>query len=489
MEFFEVLGITNASNVAYLSTLWRILYEAAIKLDAHLAPHAASLHSAVSRNYSSGSPNEPPRYRWIRVVDGLGFFSDKDNNAERIFNIGLSFPYRHLGLIAIGEDNAVLLRHRPSAAPALAEVGGPASVNRSAGTPVPDGAAEDEVPAGGAGTTVPVGGVVVRERPSASEREGSEERALPATPVPETEKTPSSVAMKSHVQEPQASSGGRLVAETSDSRPPARGNAELKDGRTRPRPRDLPPGASQRRAGGVDPSAHRATTGGVPIEAGGLVVIDRSQPAVARDPVSGGEGDAFPSETDPSGSQPKEYFEKQPVIMPPSLAVDTVTAALEPLIEMEDATSVLRSFLNDSLLCTARMRRTRAQEDASSHEEVVWSHMVDMLASLWPMWSAPARMVAGPPPPGTVNFIANPRRPWRSSRWMVKVTMAGINATLDKFAAKRYRYLPKHALADYEEVGPYSASFKLRLPAVAAMTMLVCTKDEQFGSVMARIVE
>lgn len=65
--------------------------------------------------------------------------------------------------------------------------------------------------------------------------------------------------------------------------------------------------------------------------------------------------------------------------------------------------------------------------------------------------------------------------------------MADINPTLDKFAAKRYRYFPKHALADYEEVGPYSASVKLRLPAEAAMMMLVCTKDEQFGSVVARL--
>eukprot|EP00168_Porphyra_purpurea_P017449 TRINITY_DN6049_c0_g1_i2.p2 TRINITY_DN6049_c0_g1~~TRINITY_DN6049_c0_g1_i2.p2 ORF type:complete len:169 (+),score=17.36 TRINITY_DN6049_c0_g1_i2:245-751(+) len=109
LEFFDIMGITDATKVPFLSSLLRQFHEAATRLDAHLAPHGACLHSAVSRMYSSGRAHDPSRHRWIRVVDRLGFFTDKDVHAQIIVNVGLSFAYRRLEVNRLTEDNAVLL--------------------------------------------------------------------------------------------------------------------------------------------------------------------------------------------------------------------------------------------------------------------------------------------------------------------------------------------------------------------------------------------
>jgi len=95
--------------MTFLFLFLRNLYDAASKLDLHLAPYGTALHCAVSRMVVSTNPQEAPTHRWIRVVDRLGFFTDA-RSPERICNLSLAFAYRHLEADALAEANALLLR-------------------------------------------------------------------------------------------------------------------------------------------------------------------------------------------------------------------------------------------------------------------------------------------------------------------------------------------------------------------------------------------
>jgi len=109
VSFFDDLGISDEKQIAFLAMLLRNVFEASSKLDPHLAPHGAALHSSVSRMQVSDNPQDAPTHRGIRVVDRMGFFSDTNSNDERIVNIGLSFAYSHLEVDALAEANAMLL--------------------------------------------------------------------------------------------------------------------------------------------------------------------------------------------------------------------------------------------------------------------------------------------------------------------------------------------------------------------------------------------
>jgi len=107
--FLESLGITDTPKVSFLASLLRDVYETSAKLDLHLKPHGASFHSAISRLLTTDIPHDVPSLFWIRVVDRMGFFTDGDDHAERIFNVGLAFAYRRKQLDTLAAS-VVLMR-------------------------------------------------------------------------------------------------------------------------------------------------------------------------------------------------------------------------------------------------------------------------------------------------------------------------------------------------------------------------------------------
>ncbi|GAB0496772.1 hypothetical protein MMPV_008088 [Pyropia vietnamensis] len=110
VQFFHQLDRTDQKKPPFLCVLLQSLYDAATKMDLHLAPYGAALHCAVSRMVVSANPEEAPTHRWNRVVDRLRLFADANAHSERIVNIGLAYAYRHLEADALAEANALLLR-------------------------------------------------------------------------------------------------------------------------------------------------------------------------------------------------------------------------------------------------------------------------------------------------------------------------------------------------------------------------------------------
>ena len=94
MKFFRSLGIGDSTKVALLARVLEAFHEVAMKLDEHLSPTGAILHAAISRMCEGDSAMDAPQHRWIRIVDRIGFFSDDDEHASRVINLGLSFAYR-----------------------------------------------------------------------------------------------------------------------------------------------------------------------------------------------------------------------------------------------------------------------------------------------------------------------------------------------------------------------------------------------------------
>lgn len=116
--FFQSLGILEPHTLHVLARLLQSFYDVPTKLDAHLDPVGASLQAAISRMCEADNPSEAPQHRWIRVFDRLGLFSDTDDHACRVINIGLSYAYRHQELNALTAANAIMLQDlRLSATP------------------------------------------------------------------------------------------------------------------------------------------------------------------------------------------------------------------------------------------------------------------------------------------------------------------------------------------------------------------------------------
>ena len=181
-------------------------------------------------------------------------------------------------------------------------------------------------------------------------------------------------------------------------------------------------------------------------------------------------------------------YENQPTVVPLPGAVGFVLAAMRSIKEVDDATTVMRSLLNDSLLCRAReWRALRPRATGRSGKRTEWADVFDMMSGWWPVWNTPVDAPAGMPPDGTFAAKHNATRACRSSRWTVRVDMGGVNDVLKMLSARSYRYFPKNALPTHEVVGRYSASTKLRLPAAAAMMLLVASKDESFGPILGNM--
>jgi len=507
VEFFDILGITDAVKVAYLSTLLRLFYEAATKLDTHLAPHGACLHSALSRIITSTSPNEPPRHRWIRVVDRLGFFTDKDLHAQRIVNVGLSFAYRKLQLNALTEDNALLLQvygsERRTAPPTGRVHGG------------------DEVPAGG--VEVVRRDLVALPCASSAAGDGGERRRAAQDPllgngvaVGSTDEVPSAggVVVRGASVGPPATTGVVAPVGAGSQGTSGDGSHAVIPGGLVVIDRSLPPQSVAAGGGalsavasvadealdGTGAQGGRTFFGGLGSASVGADVISGPRPPdgdqaaggdlEGQDPSesAGDDNGGGHSDAQADGGNPMKDFENQPTVAPLPDAIGFVLAAMRSIKEVDDATAVMRSLLNDSLLTTARAWRARRPlKSGDARKRTEWTDVFDMMSPWWPVWNAPVDAPAGMPPDGTFAAKDNATRACRSSRWRVRVEMRGVNEMLKKLSTRSYRYFPKNALSSHELVGRYSASTKLRLPATAAMMLLVSTKDENFGPILGNL--
>lgn len=139
LRFFEALGVVEPANIHTLERLLHTFFEVAMQLDSHLASVGATLHAAVSRMTEMDNPAAPPRHRWIRIIDRLGFFPDHDQHAKRIIKMRLAYAYRHKEVDLVTAANALhLLSQRV-----------PCTCNGGSGT----GATSPEV--------VPLGGIAV----------------------------------------------------------------------------------------------------------------------------------------------------------------------------------------------------------------------------------------------------------------------------------------------------------------------------------------
>jgi len=484
VSFFDNLGISDEKQIAFLATLLRNVFEASSKLDSHLAPHGAALHSAVSRMQVSDNPRDAPTHRWIRVVDRLGFFSDTNSHAERIVNVGLSFAYRHLEVDALAEANAMLLRQVQPAATAAAEEnpdGGATAALTRAGQGGGGGSTGGGV-GGGGGTGAESEGLPPIDAPMEQDEADDEERALPPGGMAFSNLPPLSglgagtVAGLAHPA--AASAGGSIVTAFTTTRARAVGGTPT--GGVTDQEEPLPPG-------GVVFAPSNAAAAAV-LHAGG-------QAASAADvtPNTGGGGGDAEEEEDHVGSgstiPPHVIYDRQPTVVPNEAAVKLVESVLEGVQDRSDGISVLRQLLDDSVLVLGRS----SSRPATKPNGKVWPSGVkgDRMAlarrtdGWWPQWRAPQDLPNSIPPVGTVAYAFNRNRASASSRWVILIDMGGINDTIKGLSIRSARYFPKDALVPVEKVQRLWGKAPMRFPVVVACMLLLVTKEEGYGTTLA----
>ena len=449
ISFFENLGIADDKATAFLATLLRNVFEASSKLDAHLAPHGACLHSAVSRMQVSENPREAPTHRWIRLVDRIGLFSDNDAHAVRIINLALSFAWRHVELDAIAKANALILGEMQR------------TVDVAGGTNK-----EAVLPRGGVDLTPVGGGAVVAAT-------GEEEGDVPPIDDPmqqgdEDEESALPDGGMAFLNVPPPSgfsngvgpSNGLSASAITTSTTPGGGRATTSGGQEALLP-----------AGGIEINLDEAALSG-----GGQDQDDTDEDA--------GQGDNCP---------PHVIHDRQPTVVPTNFAVETVTAVLTGLQDRADGIAVLRQLLDDSVLVLGR---------SSTRPTVKWNGKPfpngirgDRMAlglrtdKWWPQWHAPQDMDKANsfPPDGTVAHAFNRHRPTSSSRWVILVDMTGINDVIKALSVRSARFFPKNALVEFEMVSRIWGKAPMRLPVVVACMLLLVTKEEEFGVKLAHL--
>jgi len=451
LQFFKHLGITDEQKTGFLASLLRNVFDASSKLDLHLAPYGATVHSAVSRMLVPDNPRDSPSYRWIRITDRVGFFSDDDAHAVRLVNIGLSYAYRYLEADAISVANTSLLEEtqqstrRLAAAAAAAdrvpngreENGASTNKTPAAGTTLPDGA-EKALPPGGA--VVSIGGVAVGHGDTAGQ-------------------SPSELL--STVARGGASAAAGAVAMLPAGSP----NEQL-----------LPDG------GAIVSGTSRASTG---------AAADLLRDSLG-DPLAGLEDEEDGSDAE-QGSPSHVIHEHQPHVVPSSTAVDAVAAVLRTVGQRTDVDGkdVLRKLLIDSLLCLVRTEE--GSKVASGSAVDVGGSRKDWLAvnhhtrRWWPTWKAPDNHGSMAPPSGTVASVVNRGRAAKSSRWILLLSMEEIKKSVEELSVRSSRFFPKMELPDEEPVPRVHYRKPLRLTLVVASMLLLCTKEERFPSILARL--
>jgi len=63
VQFFRSLGISNDTKAVFLARQLQSFYEMAVKLDEHLAPNGAVLHTAISCMCQPDNPLHAPHNR------------------------------------------------------------------------------------------------------------------------------------------------------------------------------------------------------------------------------------------------------------------------------------------------------------------------------------------------------------------------------------------------------------------------------------------
>jgi len=453
MQFYSHLGIEDETQLVFLSTMLRAVFDATSKLDRHLAKYGASLHCAVSRMVVSKNPREAPSHRWIRVLDRLGFFTDGDKHAERIVNIGMAFAYRQLEVDALADANAVLLRQaQPSTAVANGEidsalhpggeVGSTFNGDKTAAAAVELPGVLDHDFCEEDNSALPTGGLVVSADPAPSNgADGGDRGDGGEAPLP---------------------LGGMVVSSITDGQ--------------------------------------LLTTGGRPCSlgeagGGGLSALEGGRAKAPQDHGGGGEGEQDHGDADAddgggTGPVPSHVVhEWQPTVLPPASAVSVVASVIQDVSSRSGGPDVMRKLLDDSILCVAR---TRAP--VSSHRGLIcptgskadWAAVTRMCTGWWPQWIATPD-VPTLPPVGTVSRRLFKHRLARTSRWVLKVNMEVINETLDEISVRSSRFFPKTKLAAVEEVVRINATSAMRLPVVVASMLLLCTKEDRFAGVLSEL--
>lgn len=462
LQFLQHLGIPDDTKTGFLASLLRNVFDACTKLDTHLSPYGATVHSAVSRLVVPDNPRDAPSYRWIRVVDRIGFFSDDDAHAVRLVNVGLSYAYRVLEADAMAVANAALLdKNRTSTVP-LAAAGAQAQIGRSGGNADPPPgpatsprAEEAALPAGGIVVSKAAGQAADNSQAGAARPDGR--GTLPA--------------------------GGVVVnASAAGSRSPSAPGSPVNNGGPSSTPR-VPP-ALAGSAGEARPADDSS------VLSGSIGAQPSGAPAVPAD----GQDEEADEATDADDGAPTHIvYENQPSIVPTSTAVDTVASVLRMVGQRDDDTGkdVLRKLLIDSLLCLVRSepgsKLVNGSDAVAGGSRKDWLAVGALTGRWWPRWKAPDVLGRMEAPKNTFAGVVHRGRVAKSSRWIVLVNMTGMKKSVEKLSVRSSRFFPKMQLPDEEPVLRVHYHKPLRLTHVVASMLLLATKEERFPAILTRL--
>lgn len=465
VRVFELLGISDVQKVQVLARLLHSLWDVSEKLDHHMATTGGAIHVAVSRMCDADNPRAAPQHRWIRLYDRLGFFSDGDEHAGRIVNIGLSYAYRHKEVNSLTAANAVLLRSG-SAAPAFdADF---MSDGDSGQQPVPEGGVVVSRPTVAPGLS---GNLFVE--PSTSTQRLDDQYMV--SPMPVDEAPPLAGASAKHL--------------------------EL---------RDLPSEAAAEPVlpeGGVVLQRHSNGIGAIgaldgDVNDGGIVVVTRvlmshppGQAPAAKIQASQALNSDYLPEPPGGGREaeaPKVVSNVQPVVVPNAESLKCITAVLQSLADRKDIREVLQQLVIDSLLCLARIKSGSAAgsgfASSSASTEQAWSTVRTILHRWWRVWEVAPDGYMQAPPAGTVAFIAHPTRPILSSRWAINVDMETINPVIQQLEVKSGRYFNKEKLPTLVSVSRFGPNVRGVICLSVATSLLIACKEDLFCTIVSDLV-
>lgn len=177
------------------------------------------------------------------------------------------------------------------------------------------------------------------------------------------------------------------------------------------------------------------------------------------------------------------------VVEPSDAAIKCISAVLDGLNDRKDVRVVLKEIVNHGLLCFSRLRLglavTMSKGADPAEQEPGWAGLRRIFQYWWPVWVSPSDGWKTLPPPGTVGFIANPKRPIYRTKWAFDVNMEAVNDAIQKLEANSDRYFDKDKLPKLITVWRYGAHVRGGIGASVATLLLIATKEDLFCSVLA----
>jgi len=461
MQFFRSLGIGDSAKVSFLARLLEGFHEVAMKLDEHLAPTGAILHAAISRMCEGDSPMDAPQHRWIRIVDRIGFFSDDDDHACRVINLGLSFAYRQKELDAAAKAIALRLERTRAAS------GRERSESTSLGRAHSGGGAERGQGKLAGADEVPAGGIVVRN-------DGATGQSVPKASGCGVE-----AAFLSDGDGLDVPLGGAVVRRDVAGQSPSNCPDQLPEGGVLVVARRDPPGGSASPEAATSAAAAVAPTASAAAAAAAATVS-----AAAADKV-----DAVALVEVAGAAKTTDRDTPPPMIKPSDEAVACVTNVLQLIRERDDCKDVLRKLHVDGLVCLARLHGGQAVEGviAANSVETDWAPVRALLKKWWPSWSIPAGSQPMTPIPGTTAAVLNPLRRAQSSNWVIGVDMTAMNVAIREWSGKAERYFKVNELTDTIDVVRMAPSLKPPMATTVACMLLVGTWEPSFCSLVTQL--